>query len=130
MGSPSSSTTPPRPRTGSSLAPLLAWMEEHHAEPLDLAAIAAHAHLSTRTLTRRFAEQTGTTPVAWLHRTRVARAQALLETTGHGVDRIAHLVGFASPTTFRERFRAAVGTGPGAYRRAFASGVEDRRATA
>jgi len=35
------------------------------------------------------------------------------------VDRIAALVGFAAPTTFRERFRRAVGTSPGHYRRAF-----------
>lgn len=74
---------------------------------------------ATRTLTRRFAEQTGTTPMAWLHRTRIARAQELLETSGLGVDRIAALVGFAAPTTFRERFRRAVGTSPGHYRRAF-----------
>lgn len=109
---------PPAP-DGSSLAPLLAWLEEHHAEPLDLAAIAARAHLATRTLTRRFAEQTGTTPMAWLHRTRIARAQALLETSDLAIDRISALVGFTAPTTFRERFRATVGTSPTRYRHAF-----------
>lgn len=57
--------------------------------------------------------------MAWLHRTRVARAQALLETSDLGVDRIFALVGFGTPTTFRERFRATVGTSPVHYRRAF-----------
>lgn len=109
---------PPAP-DGSSLAPLLSWLEQHHAEPMDLAAIAAHAHLATRTLTRRFAEQTGTTPMAWLHRTRIARAQELLETSNLSVDRISALVGFGAPTTFRERFRATVGTSPAHYRHAF-----------
>lgn len=57
--------------------------------------------------------------MAWLHRTHIARAQALLETSGLGVDHIFALVGFAAPTTFRERFRATVGTSPARYRHAF-----------
>lgn len=114
---------PPPAPDGASLAPLLAWIEVHHAEKLDLAALARRANMAPRTLTRRFAEQTGTTPTAWLSRARIARAQQLLETTEHSVERIGHLVGFASPTTFRERFRVSVGISPAAHRRAFASSV-------
>jgi len=110
---------PPPVADGSSLAPLLAWLEEHAADDLDLAAIAGRAGLSTRTLSRRFAEQTGTTPLQWLHRARVRRAQFLLETTAHPVERIAVQTGFTSQTSFRERFRAVVGVSPQAYRRAF-----------
>jgi len=111
---------PPTP-DGASLAPLLAWLEANSAHELDLSAIAAHASLSVRTLSRRFAEQTGTTPLAWLQRTRLRQAQHLLETTGHPVERIAAQVGFGSPTTFRERFRSLIGTSPQAYRRTFRS---------
>ena len=50
---------------------------------------------------------------------RVRRAQYLLETTAHPVDRIARQVGFGSPTAFRDRFKRIVGTSPHAYRRAF-----------
>jgi len=114
---------PPLP-DGSSLAPLLTWLEEHSADDLDLAAVAAHAGLSTRTLSRRFAEQTGTTPVQWLHRARLRRAQYLLETTAHPIERIAVQVGFTSQTSFRERFRAQVGVSPQAYRRTFRSAPE------
>ena len=111
---------PPAP-DGASLAPLLAWMEQHADQDLDLDGMAARANLSTRTLSRHFREQIGTTPMRWLYRARVRRAQYLLETTAHPVERIASRVGFASPTTFRERFRAIVGTSPQAYRRAFRS---------
>ena len=45
--------------------------------------------MSIRSLTRRFREQTGTTPLQWLIRARVRRAQLLLETTAHSVERIA-----------------------------------------
>ncbi|GGP55308.1 GlxA family transcriptional regulator [Saccharothrix coeruleofusca] len=109
---------PPTPR-GSALEPVLRWMEDNCAEDLVLEDIAARAGMSTRTLNRRFREQTGTTPLQWLLRTRIRRAQHLLEATSQPVDRIASRVGFGSPTAFRDRFKRVVGTSPGAYRAAF-----------
>ncbi|MDX3076778.1 GlxA family transcriptional regulator [Streptomyces sp. MI02-7b] len=109
---------PPAP-AGATMEPLLCWMEEHCDRELSLEDIAAHAGTSARTLNRRFREQTGTTPLQWLHRARVRRAQYLLESTSHSVDRIAVQAGFGSPTAFRERFKRVVGTSPQAYRRAF-----------
>jgi transcriptional regulator GlxA family with amidase domain len=81
--------------------------------------------MSTRTLNRRFREQTGTTPLQWLYRARVRQAQHLLETTTHPVDRIGGLVGFGSPTAFRDRFKRIAGTSPYDYRRAFRSAVPE-----
>ncbi|MDL4813331.1 GlxA family transcriptional regulator [Actinomadura opuntiae] len=104
---------------GSALEPLLAWLEGNLARDLSLADIAAQAGTSTRTLIRRFREQTGTTPLQWLHRARVRRAQHLLETTDHPVERIAAQVGFGSPTAFRDRFKKTTGVSPHSYRRAF-----------
>lgn len=104
---------------GNSLEPLLQWLHDQLHLPLDLTAIAARAGVSVRTLSRRFHHQTGTTPLQWLQRARLHRAQHLLETTSLPVERIAGQVGFASPTTFRERFRGLVGVSPQAYRNAF-----------
>jgi transcriptional regulator GlxA family with amidase domain len=109
---------PPTPR-GSELEPVLAWLEDNCAAELTLSGIAGHAGMSARTLNRRFREQTGTTPLQWLLRARVRRAQHLLEATGDPVDRIAGQVGFGSPTAFRERFKRVVGTSPQAYRASF-----------
>jgi len=109
---------PPAPR-GAMMEPLLRWLEESSGRDLTLDEIAAHAGMSTRTLNRRFREQTGTTPLQWLHRARIRRAQHLLETTAHSVDRIGGQVGFGSPTAFRDRFKRIVGTSPHAYRHAF-----------
>jgi transcriptional regulator GlxA family with amidase domain len=109
---------PPTPR-GSVLEPVLRWMQDNAEAGLTLEDIAEHAGMSTRTLNRRFREQTGTTPLHWLHRARVRQAQYLLESTDHPVDRIAGQVGFGSPTAFRDRFKRIVGTSPNAYRAAF-----------
>jgi transcriptional regulator GlxA family with amidase domain len=113
---------PPAPR-GSAMEPLLAWLAENAGRDLTLGAIAEEARMSTRTLNRRFREQTGTTPLQWLHRSRVRRAQHLLETTSQSVDRIGGQVGFGSPTAFRDRFKRIVGTSPHDYRRAFRARV-------
>jgi transcriptional regulator GlxA family with amidase domain len=109
---------PPAP-DGASLEPLLRWLEENLHEPLTLEDIAHHGALSVRTLNRRFREQTGTTPLQWLLRARVRRAQHLLETTQHPVESIAGKVGFGSATALREHFQRFVATSPRAYRRAF-----------
>ncbi|WP_410673027.1 GlxA family transcriptional regulator [Amycolatopsis sp. cmx-4-68] len=109
---------PPTPR-GSELEPVLAWIEENCAAELSLPGIAARVGMSTRTLNRRFREQTGTTPLQWLLRARIRRAQHLLEATAEPVDRIAAEVGFGSPGAFRERFKRVVGTSPQAYRSSF-----------
>lgn len=109
---------PPLPR-GSLLEPTLAWMEEHLGDELTLEVMAARCGMSARTFSRRFREQTGTTPVQWLLRARVRRAQYLLEHTDRAVERIAAEAGFGSATAFRERFRRVTGTTPKAYRAAF-----------
>jgi transcriptional regulator GlxA family with amidase domain len=111
---------PPSPR-GSVLEPVLRWMQDNAGADLSLEDIAAHAGMSTRTLNRRFREQTGSTPLQWLHRARIRQAQYLLEATDHPIDRIAGQVGFGSPTAFRDRFKRVVGTSPAAYRAAFSS---------
>lgn len=104
---------------GGSLEPLLRWLERNAHRSLVLEDIAERAAMSTRTLNRRFREQTGTTPLQWLLRARARRAQRLLETTGHSIEEVATRSGFGSAAAFRARFRAVVGTTPRAYRAAF-----------
>ncbi|AWL41241.1 MULTISPECIES: GlxA family transcriptional regulator [Streptomyces] len=104
---------------GSELEALLTWLRQNMVRDLTLADIAEQAGTSTRTLIRRFRDQTGTTPLQWLHRARVRQAQHLLETTQHSVERIGGQVGFGSPTAFRDRFRRTTGVSPQTYRRTF-----------
>lgn len=107
------------PASDTTLEPLLRWLDDRLHRPLTLEEIARQAAMSTRTLNRRFREQTGTTPLQWLLASRVRRAQQLLETTTLSVDQVASATGFASPTTFRARFSRLVGTNPQSYRRTF-----------
>ncbi|MEQ1570618.1 MAG: helix-turn-helix domain-containing protein [Myxococcota bacterium] len=111
----------PAPTDATSLGPALAWIEAHAHEPLSLEDIARQAHVSVRTLNRRFREQVGTTPLQWLIRARVRRGQALLERTELSVEQVADAVGFGSALSFRQHFRRVVGRSPQGWRRAFRS---------
>lgn len=98
---------------------LLDWAGARLGTSLSVGDLAARLNLSPRTLARRFADQLGTSPGAWLLSRRVAEARTLLEETDLPVEAIAARVGLASAVNLRRRFRAQVGTTPGAYRRAF-----------
>ncbi|WP_042399134.1 helix-turn-helix domain-containing protein [Streptacidiphilus carbonis] len=102
-----------------SLEPLLSWMLETLDTEHTVASLARRAQLSTRTLARRFAAETGTTPQRWLAVQRVAHARRLLEETGWGIDEIARVCGFGSAALLRHHFRRAVGVTPMDYRRTF-----------
>ncbi|MEV0761769.1 helix-turn-helix domain-containing protein [Nocardia sp. NPDC050435] len=109
----------PAPPPGDALDGLLEWITARLDTPVSVGDMAAHLNVSSRTLARRFAEQLGTSPGAWLLARRVAEARRLLEQTDLSVDAIAGRVGLASAVNLRRRFRDQVGTTPGAYRRAF-----------
>jgi transcriptional regulator GlxA family with amidase domain len=101
------------------MASLLAWMEQNLRRELSLPLIARRAGMSTRTLSRRFREQIGETPARWVTGARVRLAQRILETTALSVERVAADVGFGSSAVLRERFGRLVGTSPQTYRRSF-----------
>ncbi len=106
-------------RADESLAPLLEWAAGRLGSRLTVDRLAEHAGLSGRTLARRFTEQIGTSPGQWLLAQRLDAARALLEQTGLPVESVAARVGLVSAVNLRRRFRAALGTTPGAYRRTF-----------
>ena len=109
------------PRLSATLAPLLQWMDQNLHRPLSLDEIARRTAVSPRTLSRRFREQTGTTPLQWVLAARVRRAQTLLETTALPVEQVAMQAGFESAVSLRERFAKALGVSPTGYRRAMGS---------
>ena len=104
---------------GDQLGPLRDWMLENLARPLDLDTLAEHAHMSRRTLTRRFREETGAPPMAWLADARLDRARELLETTAEPVESIGRLTGLGAPASVRAAFHRRIGTSPKEYRDLF-----------
>jgi AraC family transcriptional activator FtrA len=101
------------------LEPTRAWALGRLREPLDVATMARHAHVSPRTFARRFREETGTTPAQWLLDQRTLAAQELLESTDLPVEEVAARSGFGSAASLRQHLARRARTTPTAYRRAF-----------
>ena len=91
-------------------------MDRAYAEPLDVRAVAAVAHISPAHFGRCFREVFGETPHRYLQRRRVERSMFLLRETDRSVTDICFDVGFNSLGTFSRTFRDIVGATPSAYR--------------
>ena len=91
-------------------------MDRAYAEPLDVRAVAAVAHISPAHFSRCFRSIFGETPHRYLQRRRVERSMFLLRETDRTVTDICFVVGFTSLGTFSRTFRTIVGETPSAYR--------------
>ena len=91
-------------------------MDRAYAEPLDVAAVAAVAHVSPAHFIRSFRSVFGETPHRYLQRRRVERSMFLLRETDRSITDICLDVGFTSLGTFSRTFRHIVGEAPSAYR--------------
>jgi AraC-like DNA-binding protein len=91
-------------------------MDRAYAEPLDVRAVAAVAHISEAHFIRSFRAVFGETPHRYLQRRRVERSMFLLRETDRSVTDICFDVGFISRGTFSRMFREIVGETPSDYR--------------
>jgi len=91
-------------------------MDRAYADPLDVRAVAAVAHISPAHFSRCFRAVFGESPHRYLQRRRVERSMFLLRESGRTVTEICFDVGFSSLGTFSRTFRQIVGQTPSAYR--------------
>jgi transcriptional regulator GlxA family with amidase domain len=91
-------------------------MDRAYAEPLDVRAVAAVAHVSEAHFIRSFRAAFGETPHRYLQRRRVERSMFLLRETDRSVTDICFDVGSLSLGTFSRTFREIIGETPSTYR--------------
>ena len=101
----------------------LAWLrrvkdriDRDFAQPLDVEALAARAHMSAGHLSREFKKAYGEPPYAYLMTRRIERAMTLLRRGDMSVTDVCFAVGFSSLGTFSTRFTELVGVPPSTYR--------------
>lgn len=112
------------PRPGNEFSRrVMRQLDQNLADRYDLAALADTFNVSTRTLLRRFADETGQSPLDYLRSSRVRRARHLLETTGRTVASISTAVGYRDAGTFAALFAQHTGRRPRDYRAAFRRGA-------
>ena len=91
-------------------------MDRHYSAPLHLDQLAAVARISRSHFATSFEATYGETPIRYLTRRRIERAQDLLRTANLTVTEVCVAVGFASLGSFSSRFKELVGESPTAYR--------------
>jgi len=96
------------------LSRVLSWMEARYAEPIELAELAAMAHLSERSLLRHFQAALGESPKRYLNRLRLRKARQWLDQSREEwtVTEIATRCGFEDPNYFTRLFRREFGYPP------------------
>jgi AraC-like DNA-binding protein len=91
-------------------------IDRNYRDDLDLAQLATVAGVSKFHFVRSFEATYGETPIRYVTRRRIERAQDLLRSANLTVTEVCMLVGFASLGSFSTRFTQLVGETPTAYR--------------
>jgi AraC-like DNA-binding protein len=95
--------------------------DRHYAEPVDLDELAAEARLSKYHFLRLFRATYGVTPLDYVSKRRIERAQDLLRSSNLTVTEVCHAVGYSSLGSFSTRFRELVGETPSEFQRRWAA---------
>ena len=90
-------------------------IDRDFAQPLDVAALARGANMSSGHLSRQFRAAYGESPYSYLMTRRIERAMALLRLGELSVTDVCFAVGFSSLGTFSTRFSELVGIPPSVY---------------
>lgn len=94
----------------------VAFVRERLAKPLDVNQVAAAAGFSRRTLYNLFESELRCTPITFVHRERMARARAMLESSDASIKAICVACGFGTARTMIRLFRQTEGLSPRAWR--------------
>jgi AraC family transcriptional regulator len=92
------------------------YVAEHLAEELSIEGLAAAVELSSSHFSHVFKESTGMTPLQFVTRQRITRAQQLIRETSRSLIDVGLEVGYASPSHFAQVFRRVVGVTPTEFR--------------
>jgi AraC-like DNA-binding protein len=100
------------------IAAALELLRSQHARTISLQELARAARMSLFHFTRRFKVSTGFTPMEYLEKYRISRAQDLvLSRSQMRLKEIASAVGYEDPAYFSRIFRKRTGVSPREYRR-------------
>jgi AraC family transcriptional activator FtrA len=101
------------------LSHLLNWTHTRLHIQITVEQLARETHTSMRTLSRRFTEANGISPLHWITVLRVQRVKDLLETTALSMEEVAEKCGFGTAALLRHHFRMRVKLSPKIYRDRF-----------
>ena len=107
------------PRT---LAMVVSYIEDHAHEQIALDELAGVANVSRFHFARMFKLSTGVSPMTYVEKSRIRKAQDLIQKGHLSLAAIGVAVGFADQSHFTRRFRLHIGCTPSSYATSFGFG--------
>jgi AraC family transcriptional regulator len=92
------------------------YVTAHLAEEISIEGLAELVELSSSHFAHVFKESTGMTPLQFITRQRITRAQQLIRETSRNLIEVGLEVGYTSPSHFAQIFRRVVGVTPTEFR--------------
>ena len=107
------------PKRDQRLTEIKIFIAQHYMQPLTLTDLCVHAHYSSSRLRSIFAEETGLSPMQYLHAVRLNHAKTLLRNSSASIGYIAEKSGFPNVSYFFRVFQRSEGITPAEYRRQY-----------
>ncbi len=104
------------PKPDNRLQAVMNYIDAHLDSAIELDCLAAEAGMSKAYLIRLFRQSFDMTPLAYVNKRRMEKAQLLLITTDMPVKEIAYTLGFADCSYFNRLFKKQTGRTPQSYR--------------
>ncbi len=101
----------------SQIVQVLSRLHACYAEEVSVEALASQANMSLSTFHQHFKQITQTSPLQYLKRLRLIKAQQLLVQEAYNVNQIAEAVGYRSVSQFSRDYKRCFGTSPLRHRK-------------
>lgn len=101
----------------SQIVQMLSQIHASYAEEVSVDALAHQANMSPSTFHKHFKQITHASPLQYLKRLRLIKAQQLLAQEGHNVNQIAEAVGYRNVSQFSRDYKRCFGTPPLRHRK-------------
>ena len=101
----------------SAISPALDYIHENYMQDFPQEVLSSLCHLSPTHFRRLFREQIGTSPLSFLHQTRILKSCTLLRSSALSVTEISSMVGYNSQSSYNRHFAKALGSTPREWRK-------------
>lgn len=102
----------------------ISYIDKNFSKDIKIEDLASKVYLSANYFRKVFKEVTGLTPLEYINKLRIAKAQKLLTTTNYPISYISELIGVSDVNYFSRLFHSMIGLAPSEYRKNGVNGYQ------